>query len=454
MSLNNFFNPKSISVIGASKNKKKFGYVIIENLIREFNGKIYPIHLKEKKILGLDCYSSVTDVKEKIDLAIIVISANMVPNIIKECSKKHIKNIIIISGGFSETGNKKDEQVIKKLIKKNNMRIIGPNTIGIYDSCSGVDTIFDPVCRFKRPTTGFISFISQSGAFGAATLDLVAFQGIGINKFISLGNKIDVDEIDIIKYLSKDKKTKAIILYIEGIDNGREFIKICKKVSKKKPIIALKSGKSKKTKNAIMSHTGSLAGHAKIYSGAFKQSGIIEVEESDQLFDFAKAFAQPLPKSNRIMILTNGGGFGCIATDEVDKNKLVMASPYESTIKNIKSKMPDYATISNPMDLIGDADSERYEIALENLMKDNNIDGIIVIILMQISTLYPNIIDVLLDINKKFKKPLLVCMMGGKFTLRYTKILEKNGVPCYSSPEKAVSAFKIMVYYKNILEDF
>ncbi|MEM5782721.1 MAG: CoA-binding protein, partial [Candidatus Aenigmatarchaeota archaeon] len=383
MTLDKFFNPKSVAVIGASRNPGKLGYTILENLKMSFNGKLYPINPNAGEILGLIAYPSVLNVKDPIDLAIIVVPAEIVKNVVLECIKKKISHIIIISSGFSEIGEKERELELKNLCKTKKIRIIGPNGIGIYKK--DLDMIFFPRNRLKRPPDGSISFITQSGAFGSILLDIMANDGVGVSKFISIGNKVDVDEIELIKYLENDLSTRCIAIYMESISNGEEFIKVAKKVTAKKPIVCFKAGKTEKGIEAVASHTGSLAGPSAIYSAAFKQAGIIEAKTSEEIFDFSKALAnQPTLKDNKIAVVTDGGGFGIVATDTAVQLGLELPSLSNESVKALKSFLPSYASVKNPIDITGDATVERYQKTLEIVLNDKNISGVACIALMQI----------------------------------------------------------------------
>jgi len=446
--LDYFFKPESVAIIGASRFPRKFGYVILENFLSsDFHGKVYPVNPKADAILMQKCYPSVNDIPDKIDMAVITLPAKYVVDAVKDCVKKKVKACVIITGGFGEVGNKKAEEKILE-IAKGKMRIIGPNVIGIYDAYSHVDTVFSARYRQERPERGSVGFISQSGAFGAAIMDWAATEGMGISKFVSIGNRIDVDEVDLLEYLGEDKETKAIALYLEGSKRGRELFEMLKKVSKKKPVVVLKAGTTSEGKQAIASHTGSMAGSSAVFSGMLKQAGAIEAKTADDLFGFAKAFAyQPLPKNNRVQIVTNGGGFGVIATDAVIEQGLRLAKPTKKTLNSIKKQMPEYVVLGNPIDLIGDSDSARYRVALEAVLKDKNVDGVVVIILLQISALESDIVNVLISLNRKYKKPMVVCSTGGEFTKMHNKMLEKEGIPTYSSPKKAVSAMRVLCEY-------
>jgi acetyl coenzyme A synthetase (ADP forming)-like protein len=449
MNLDKFFNPKSVAVIGASRTTGKLGYTILENLKLSFNGKIYPINPNAGEILGLITYPSVLEIKEPIELAIIVVPAEIVNKVLEECVKKKIGHIIIISSGFSEIGEKERELELKK-IKKGVTRIIGPNCIGVYKK--NLDMIFFPRNRLKRPPDGSISFITQSGAFGSILLDMMSNDGVGVSKFISIGNKIDVDEIELIKYLEDDLSTRCIAIYLESIVNGEEFIKVAKKTSRIKPIVCFKAGKTEKGIEAVVSHTGALAGTSAVYSAAFKQAGIIEAKSSEEIFDFSKALAnQPVLKDNKIAVVTDGGGFGIVATDAAIQLGLELPTLSNESVKALKSFLPSYASVKNPIDLTGDATVERYQKALEIVFKDKNISGVVCIALMQIPTLTDDIVNVLRDC-KVFGKPITVCSAGGQYILERNRKLEAFGVPVYPTPERAVKALHVLYEYGNILK--
>jgi acetyl coenzyme A synthetase (ADP forming)-like protein len=450
MCLEEFFNPNSVAVIGASRTPGKLGYTILENLKISFKGELYTINPNTGEILGLKSYSSVLDVEEPIDLAIIVVPAEIVEKVLKESVKKKIKAVIIISSGFSEIGEKEKELELNNIIRNSKTRVIGPNCIGVYKK--GLDMIFFPRNRLKRPPEGSISFITQSGAFGSILLDTVAQEGVGISKFISIGNKIDVDEIDLLEYLENDLNTRCIALYIESITDGKEFMRIARRITKKKPIVVFKAGKTDKGSEAVLSHTGTLAGSSEIYSAAFKQAGIIEAKSSEEIFDFAKALAsQPVMKNNKIAVVTDGGGFGIVATDAAIKYGLELPKLTDESLKKLKSFLPNYAITKNPIDLTGDATVERYQRALEITLKDKNIAGVACIALMQIPTLTDEIVNVLRDC-KVFGKPIVVCSAGGSYVLDRNRKLEAYGIPVYPTPERAVKTLSILHAYGKILK--
>jgi acyl-CoA synthetase (NDP forming) len=278
-------------------------------------------------------------------------------------------------------------------------------------------------------------------------MDLLASEGIGLSKLLSIGNRIDIDETEILEYLVKDKTTKVIVIYLESTKKGTALFKTLKKASKIKPIIIFKAGKTKAAIKAVSSHTGSLAGQAEIYSAVFKQSHAIEATKIEDLIDFPKMFAsQPLPKGNRIQIITNGGGLGIMAIDEMEKKHLQPAQLSEKTAAKIKKAVPAYVSVSNPMDLAGDATTERFSLAINTCLNDKNVDAIIVPILFQISAVHSNIVDILIK-AKKYKKPIAICSIGGEFTNTHKKLLEEHGIPTYPTPQRAVKSLQALIKY-------
>ncbi|MBU4501493.1 MAG: CoA-binding protein [Nanoarchaeota archaeon] len=418
-------NPKVIAVIGASNNPKKVGYSLMAN-IKKFKGDAIPINLRETKILGKKCYKSVLDVPKKIDTALVAVPAAVVPQVIQECVNKKIKYLIILSAGFSETGNKESEKKLLE-ITKGKARILGPNCFGIVVPSLNIDTTF----ALNTPKDGNIAFISQSGALWAAISIYSQIHNFGFSYFISVGNMMDLDFSDFIEYLDKDKKTKVIILYIERLVDGRHFMDTVKKCSK--PIIAIKAGKSEAGKRATLSHTGSLAGSYKTYEAAFKQSGVVLVETLDEAFGKAKALQ--MPKGNKVVIVTNAGGPGTLTADYCEKHGFnVVKLP-----KNLKfEKLPKAWSHNNPIDIIGDADADRFKYVFDNLIKNKNFfDCAIVVMTQQKMIDVKNTAKEIIDFKKRLKKPVVSCWM----TNADKSMLENEGIPCFFEPEEAVKSF-------------
>ncbi|MCX8196793.1 MAG: CoA-binding protein [Candidatus Micrarchaeota archaeon] len=444
------FNPSSIAVIGASREPNKIGHVILKNFVDGgFAGKIYPINPNAEEIIGLKTYRSVLDVKENIDSAVIAVPAAAVPQVLEECGKKGIKGVVLITGGFSEVGNVEGEAQIVQVANKYGIALIGPNCMGVITPASRVDSVFLPIYKLGRPRVGGISFISQSGAVGGCIVDLAARAGIGMSKFVSYGNAAVIDECDLLEYLASDKQTEIIVAYLEGVKDGRKFLRTAKKITCKKPIVVLKAGKSRAGAEAAQSHTGSLAGSAEAYKAAFKQAGIIEADTLEQLFDFAKIFDQVLPCGNRVGIITNGGGMGVLATDSLEEEGLALAEFSEDTKKLLRNSLPPYANVRNPLDLVGDADSHRYEIALNALLKDENVDIILLIILFQTVGIDSSVVNIAIRASDQKKKPIIAVCTGGEYTEMHKRILESYGVPTYSSPSSAMKAIARFLSYAN-----
>jgi acetyl coenzyme A synthetase (ADP forming)-like protein len=446
------FKPKSICVIGASIKPGKVGYDIFKNIIDYgFNGKLYPINPSYDFILGYKCYPTVLDVKQDIDLAIIAIPAKFVIDVAKQCGESKVKNLVIISAGFKEVGREgaKLEKQLIDLSKEYGFRIQGPNCLGVIDTNTPVNASF----AGQMPIKGNIAFISQSGAMGTAILDWSFDNNIGFSKFISLGNKADLNESDFILYLGEDNQTKVILVYIEDVRNGQQFIDTIRRTIPKKPILILKSGKSVAGQKAAVSHTGSLAGSNISYQTTFKQYGVIEVNSISDLFDYAKVFStQPIPKDNSICILTNAGGPGIVATDSAEKNNLNLRVLKESTLQELQNFLPSSASIYNPVDILGDAQPEIYSKALGTILRDENISSIIILLSPQVSTKPTETALEIVKLNKIIDKPLVCVFMGGPQVTEAKKILAMNRIPVFNFPEDAVESISALVKYKHMCE--
>lgn len=432
--MNKLFYPKTVAVVGASQHPHKVGNLIFKNLLGKF--KTIPINPNTKEILGKKTYPSLRYVKEKIDLAVFTIKAEHIIKELQVCAKKGIKNVVIITSGFKEVGNTELENKIKRVLNKNKINCIGVNCLGVLNTDNGLDTLFLPKEKLKRPRKGDISLLCQSGAVGAAILDLYSGQGNGFAKFISYGNATNTDESDLLNYLNKDRKTKVICMYVEAVQDGKKFIKTLKKI--KKPVIIFKGGKTKQGTDAALSHTGSLAGNHKIYSAVFKQNNVIEARTIEELFDIAKLFSNfKRPKGKNILVITNGGGYAIITADEIEKANLNIAELSLASKHALKKVMPTTVNIRNPLDLVGDATTKRYEQAIRIANRDKNIDMMVIVILYQLSTLTSDITNTLIKNNKK---QTIVIATGGEKTEIIKRKLEYHKIPCYDFPEKAIGA--------------
>ncbi len=454
MNLANFFRAKRVAVIGASREEGKVGNVVFKNFLEPaFKGEVFPINPKATEILGFACYKSVQKVPGKIDLAVIAVPAPAVPGILKDCYKKGIKDVVLITAGFKEVGNVRMEKKLQDALKKYNIRCIGPNCLGVFDTTSGVDTLFLPQDRLKRPKKGVISFISQSGALGSAILDLAAEESYGFAKFVSYGNAANIDEADLIEYFGSDPETKVICVYIEGVHDGQKFLQTAKKVAGKKPVIIIKGGLTEAGKKATMSHTGSLAGAAQVYLGAFKQAGLITAHTLEEVFDYMKVFEKLAmkPKGRRIQVITNGGGYGILSVDAIEEQGLKLAAMSSATQKSLKKQLPPIAVVHNPIDLLGDATAERYKLALDACIKDANIDIIVCVVLSQTPGVnLDEVRAIVVDAVNKSSKPIVAVTTGSTSTELFKKALEAEGVAMFTFPANAIKALKQYVtYYKK-----
>ena len=447
--LEKMFNPESVAVIGASHVKGKVGRAVLDNLLDGYEGKIYPINPKTPEIEGLKCYKSVLDVPGPIDLAVIVIPAKLVPQAVRECGEKGITYLVIISAGFKEVGveGARLENEVKGLAKKYGMRIVGPNCLGVLNTHTKCNASFAK----KMPPPGNVSIITQSGALGTAILDWSDATGVGFDGFVSLGNKADLNEVDFMEAWKGDASTKVILAYLEGITDGRRFIDVAREVSKIKPVIVVKSGRTSAGARAVSSHTGSLAGSDAAYDAAFLQSGVIRAETMFEFFDMAGGFAeQPVPAGGRVAIITNAGGPGILATDSCERYGLRLATLSKETIDALKNTLPPAASFYNPVDVLGDASPELYRFALETVVKDGGVDGILVLATPQAMTDPVAIAGVVGEIKRRTAKPILPCFMGGVVMEEGVGVLKGQGLYNYDDPARAAYTMRMMARYHKI----
>jgi acetyl coenzyme A synthetase (ADP forming)-like protein len=445
MNIATFFGAKTVAVIGASREQGKVGNVVFTNFLRQgFKGRVYPVNPNAADILGHKCYESVRDIPDTVELAVIAVPGQFVPKVLDECGKKGIRHAVIISAGFKEVGNAKLDSELRKALERNKIAAIGPNCLGVFDTASRVDTLFLPADRLLRPKAGGISFISQSGALSSAVLDLAAQEGYGFAKFVSYGNAMNVDESDLLEFMADDPLTKVVCLYIEGVHDGKKFLAAATKAAKSKPVIVLKGGITAAGGKATLSHTGSLAGAAEVYLGVFRQAGLIVAYDIEEVFDYLKIFEKlhVVPKGNRVQVITNGGGYGIILSDELSQAKhLAMATPGPDTVSSLKKQFPPTAVVSNPLDVLGDATEERYRLAIEACLKDKNNDMLLVVILPQTPLLkLEALAQQTIALAEKAKKPLVCVVTGSEFATRFARRLEDKNIPCFEFPVRAVRA--------------
>ncbi len=444
------FDPKEVAVIGASASPQKIGYAIVSNLVKSgYKGKIHPINPRVKEILGLPCRPSIGEVEGAVDLAVIAVPAKYSIGVLQECGEASVKGAIIITAGFKETGIEglKLEQELQTVGQKYGMRLVGPNCVGLMDTHTPLNASF----AAGFPEKGNISFISQSGAMVIAILDWSFQAGLGFSRFISLGNKSDLDESDFIESCAADPNTRVILVYAEDISDGEKFIRVCTTASRVKPIVILKSGTSEAGAQAASSHTGALAGSNLAYDTAFRQSGVLRTDDMSDLFNLGLAFStQPLPRGNRVAIITNSGGPAIIATDAIEKSGLGMARFEKATIDQLRENLPAESNIYNPIDVLGDARVDRFLFALERSFEDENVDSVIVIFSPTAVSEPEKIADTILEQRQKFPhKPVFAVYMGGKTLAKGKAILVKGNVPTFTFPESAVKALEGISRYAD-----
>lgn len=448
MSLQTFFNPKSVAIIGASRQKGKVGYEILVNLIAGgYPGKIYPINPKADEIEGIKVYPDLASIGETPELVVIIVPAQFVAGMLEECAKVNVKSVVIITAGFKEVGpeGKKLEEEIVKIAKRAGIRFIGPNCLGVISPSHKLNACFGG----DLPVPGGIAYISQSGALLAAILDTANASGIGFSSLVSIGNKADVDELDLVEAFGSQRETKVIAGYLESITDGNAFVREAEQISQKKPILLMKSGRTAAGAKAASSHTGSLAGGDVAYESAFTRAGVIRCESIKQQIDFAQAFAnQPLPKGPNVVVITNAGGPGIMAADAIEQKGLVFAKLTDETKKKLAEKLPTAANVHNPVDVLGDALADRYEYAFDVVLDDPNVDAAIVLLTPQAMTQSKETAEALVKVcSKKKSKPVLACFLGAAKVDPGIQVLRKGGVPQYDSPESAVDTLYVMAEY-------
>jgi acetyl coenzyme A synthetase (ADP forming)-like protein len=459
-----FFDPGSVAVIGAAREPAKLGHAVLSNILQYgFKGKVYPINPKADEVLGLKCYPSVLAVPEPIDLAVIVIPAKLVAGVLEECGQKGVKGVITITAGFRETGSEgmHMEKELIAILNRYGMRMIGPNCLGLIDTIIPINASF----AAGMPPQGNIAFMSQSGALCTAILDWSLAESIGFSRFVSLGNKADACEIDFLQAWDADPATKVVIAYLEGITDGPRFMDIARQVTRRTPIIAVKSGGTSAGARAVSSHTGTLAGSEAAYNAAFSQCGVMRADSVEDLFDYSLAFAyQPVLTGDRLAIVTNAGGPGIMATDAIEHAGLKLASLQKETVDRLREFLPPAANFYNPVDVLGDALADRYGAALETVLSDPGVDGVIVLLTPQAMTQIvetaqtvgeaaakPRYIAPTGSIGAKQAKPVLGCFMGEQEVRKGIRVLAEHKVPNYPFPERAVGAFKAMYRYREWL---
>jgi len=464
--LDAIFSPESVAIVGASNTPGKVGHDIFANILRGgYTGTIYPVNPKARSILSVKAYPTISDIPDPVDLAIIILPPEASLAAVEESVRKGIKGIVIVSAGFREVGGEglEIENRIVSICKNAGIRLVGPNCLGVINPVASVS--LNASFSARMPAPGNISFISQSGALCTAVLDFAADRNIGFSKFISIGNKADVDELDLLQYLHEDMDTAVIMLYLEELKRGTEFISIVKEITsgfRSTPVLVIKSGRTREGARAAASHTGALAGTEAVYEAIFRQAGILRVDSIDELFDYANAFSykqesalgkqiRKMPAGNRVAIVTNAGGPGILATDMTVSSDLELAKFQKETIEELANHLPSAANLQNPVDIIGDASQERYENALRTVIKDEGVDGALVILTPQSMTNALATAEAIVRVARGSRKPILCCFMGIIDVSAGVKYLQEHGYPVYRFPENAAKAFGALYRYARWL---
>jgi acetyltransferase len=455
LNLDKIFSPKNVAVIGASDEEGSVGCALMKNFAESgFAGRVFPVNLRKTEVLGSKTYASVEQIPEPIDLAVIATPARTVPDVLEQCGKAGISGVIIISAGFKEIGpeGKALEERIIEIKKKYNMRIIGPNCLGVIRPIIRLNATFIG----KMPKPGNIAFISQSGALGSAILDWAMHENIGFSNFVSLGSMIDVDFGDLIDYFGTDPKTKSILMYIEGITDARKFMGAARHFARTKPIIVVKAGKFSESAKAAASHTGSLTGEDMIYDKAFKRAGMVRVEEIADLFNCAAVLGmQPIPRGPNLAIITNAGGPGVMATDALIAQGGTLAKLSEKTMEKLNGILPHFWSRGNPIDILGDAKADRYRAVVEACLDDDNVDGVVIIYTAQAVAEPVEVAKSLAELIRSRtyqNKTILTSFMGYGAVEEANRIFIDNNIPTYSTPEQAIRTYQYMYQYRRNLE--
>jgi len=451
--LDSLFYPKSIAVVGASRQPGSVGHSLLANLLmNRYQGVIFPVNPKATSVLGIKCYPRVLEISDDIDLAVIIVPSRAVPQVLDECGEMGIKSAIIISAGFKEIGGKgiELERQVQEIGRKHDIAIIGPNCLGLIntDPLSQMNATF----ATDMPKLGNIGFISQSGALCVAVLNYAKEADVGFSKFISMGNKAGIAENELLSYLQSDPKTDVILMYLEDLVDGREFMRIARRTTssshKPKPIIALKAGRTLPGARAASSHTGSLAGSDRVYDAIFEQSGVLRVETLEELFDYVRGFSsQPLPGGPNVAIVTNSGGPGILATDSCIRHGLNVPPLAGRTLTRLRQVLPRTASLQNPVDLVAEAQAKEYEATLRAVLKDKDIHSAIVILTSTAFTEVDKISAAVAKVAKENDKPVVCCLLGVFDVSKGIKILEMSGIPNFRFPESAARVVSEMAKF-------
>ncbi len=448
------FKPESIAIVGASRTPGKIGHEIVRNLVEYgYRGKIYPVNPYANEILGLKAYPSVSSIPGKVDMVVVVVPADKVPSVIEDAGRKGVKVAVVISSGFKEVGREDLEEEVVRIARKHGMRVLGPNIFGILYTPLRINATFGPT----HAIPGSVGFITQSGALGIALMGMTIVEKIGVSAIVSIGNKADIDDADLLNYLREDANTKVVLIYLEGVMDGRRFMEAAQNFTLRKPLIVIKAGKTQAGAKAVASHTGSLAGNVAIYSTLFKETGILEASTVEEAFDWARAFSYlPSYKGGKLIIVTNGGGAGVLATDVLAENNINLEEPPQSLRDKLRPKLPGFASLKNPIDVTGMISNEGYVDAVIETLKNESV-GAVLALYCETAVTDPEVIakELIERIESELgglQKPLIVALIGGQKSYNAVATLNAKGIPTYPMPERAASATAALITYSKLRE--
>jgi acetyltransferase len=452
--LDAIFRPRSIAVIGASRKPNTIGYQILENLVRHgYAGAVYPVNPTAASVHSIRAYPSVEEVPDEVDMAVIVVPKQHVVEAAEACGRKGVKGLVVISAGFAEVGGSgvERQKALMEIVRRHGMRLVGPNCMGVLNTAPdrSMNATFAPT----MPPAGPVSFMSQSGAMGVTILDYAKEYGIGISQFVSVGNKPDVSGNDLIQYWAEDERTGVILMYLENFGNPRKFTQLAREITKKKPIIAVKSGRTGAGARAASSHTGALAGTDAATDALLRQCGVIRVDTVEEMFDLAMAFShQPIPRGNRVAIVTNAGGPGIIIADACEANGLEVTALSEGTTALLAKHFPEEASLANPIDMIASANAQSYRIAVEAVLADPNVDAVIATFVPPLGIRQEDVAEAIVSVAAQADKPVMAVLMGREGLPQGLAELNAAGIPGYRFPESAVRSLAAMYRHRRWLE--
>jgi len=448
------FKPRSIAVVGASRKPGKIGYEILFNIINYgFKGKVYPVNPKATEILGLRAFPSMKSIPDSVDLVVVSVPARMVLDVIDDAGSAGAKVALVIASGFKEVGNVELEKELVRRARKWGMRVLGPNIFGMVYTPSRLNASFGPT----NVIPGKVAFITQSGALGIALMGMTIVERIGVSSIISIGNKADIDDADLLQYLENDPNTSVILIYLEGVEDGRKFMEVAMEVSRRKPIVVIKAGRTEVGAKAVASHTGSLAGNVALYMTLFRQAGILQANTVEEAFDWARALSSLPPYNGKpLVIVTNGGGAGVVATDVLAENGIRLKASPKSLVDEVREFLPSFAALGNPIDVTGMIDNLGYVRAVMTALRNEEV-GAVLAIYCQTAVTDPTVIasELVNEVRRMggLPKPLVIAMIGGEESYWAIAKLNSNNIPAYLMPERAASTIATIVKYKSIRDE-